>query len=84
MAENHVTIEGTTLELPDPFMVIATQNPIEMDGVFELPEAQRDRFQFKLTVDLPDREVEAELLDRFDSEPDLDRPPSIRSSTPPC
>ncbi|MWV40016.1 MoxR family ATPase [Natrialba sp. INN-245] len=71
MAENHVTIEGTTLELPDPFMVIATQNPIEMDGVFELPEAQRDRFQFKLTVDLPDRDVEAELLDRFDSDPNL-------------
>jgi MoxR-like ATPase len=53
-------------------MVVATQNPIEMEGVFELPEAQRDRFQFKLTVDLPDREEEAELLSRFDQDPTLD------------
>ncbi|WP_252699675.1 AAA family ATPase [Natronosalvus vescus] len=71
MQERQVTIEGETLELPTPFMVIATQNPIEMEGVFELPEAQRDRFQFKLTVDLPDRDDEAELIDRFDTEPQL-------------
>ena len=72
MQERHVTIEGETLELPTPFMVIATQNPIEMEGTFELPEAQRDRFQFKLTVDLPDRDVERELIHRFDADPDLD------------
>jgi len=71
MQEQTVTIEGETLALPDPFTVIATQNPIEMEGVFELPEAQRDRFQFKLTVDLPDRPVERELLDRFDADPGL-------------
>lgn len=71
MQERTVTIEGETLQLPQPFMVIATQNPIEMEGTFQLPEAQRDRFQFKLTVDLPDREVERELIDRFDEEPDL-------------
>jgi len=71
MQERHVTIEGNTLELPDPFMVIATQNPIEMEGTFELPEAQRDRFQVKLSVDLPDREEEGELLDRFDADPTL-------------
>jgi len=71
MQERTVTIEGETLSLPEPFMVIATQNPIEMEGTFELPEAQRDRFQLKLTVDLPDREDERELLDRFDSDPDL-------------
>lgn len=71
MQERHVTIEGETLALPDPFMVIATQNPIEMEGVFELPEAQRDRFQFKLTIDLPAREIERELLDRFDDAPEL-------------
>ena len=71
MQERTVTIEGETLALPDPFTVIATQNPIEMEGVFELPEAQRDRFQFKLTVDLPDRPVERELLDRFDADPGL-------------
>jgi MoxR-like ATPase len=72
MEENQTTIEGRTLPLPTPFMVVATQNPIEMEGVFELPEAQRDRFQFKLTVDLPSREAEAELFSRFDEEPALD------------
>ncbi|RQH02269.1 AAA family ATPase [Natrarchaeobius oligotrophus] len=71
MAERRVSIEGETLALPEPFMVIATQNPIEMEGVFELPEAQRDRFQFKLTIDLPDRDEEIELLDRFDDDPEL-------------
>ena len=71
MQERHVTIEGNTLVLPEPFMVVATQNPIEMEGVFELPEAQRDRFRFKLTVDLPDRVDERELLERFDDEPQL-------------
>jgi len=50
-------------------MVVATQNPIEMEGVFELPEAQRDRFQLKYVIDLPDRDDERELLDRFDSDP---------------
>jgi MoxR-like ATPase len=72
MEERQATIEGRTLSLPNPFMVVATQNPIEMEGVFQLPEAQRDRFQFKLTVDLPDREDEAELLSRFDRDPALD------------
>lgn len=71
MQEDHVTIEGETLALPEPFMVIATQNPIEMEGTFELPEAQRDRFQLKLTVDVPEREGEAELLDQFDDDPEL-------------
>ena len=71
MQEGTVTIEGDTLSLPSPFMVIATQNPIEMEGTFALPEAQRDRFQLKLTIDLPDRDVERQLLDRFDDQPDL-------------
>ncbi|TKR25478.1 AAA family ATPase [Natronomonas salsuginis] len=71
MQERTVTVEGETLELHEPFMVIATQNPIEMEGTFELPEAQRDRFQLKLTVDVPTRNEERELLDRFDEEPDL-------------
>lgn len=72
MQEGYTTIEGTTYSLPSPFMVIATQNPIEMEGTFPLPEAQRDRFQFKLNVDLPDREEELELLDRFGDNPDVD------------
>ena len=71
MEERSVTIEGETLSLPEPFMVVATQNPIEMEGVFELPEAQRDRFMFKLTIDLPERSHERELLDRFDDKPEL-------------
>ena len=71
MEERHVTIEGETLSLPDPFMIVATQNPIESEGVFPLPEAQRDRFQFKLTLELPDRADERELLDRFDDDPGL-------------
>ncbi|WP_049902690.1 AAA family ATPase [Halococcus agarilyticus] len=71
MQERRVTIGGETLALPKPFVLIATQNPIEMEGTFELPEAQRDRFQLKLTADLPDRDEEAKLLDRFDDDPDL-------------
>jgi MoxR-like ATPase len=71
MQERTVTIEGETLDLPDPFMVIATQNPIELEGTYPLPEAQRDRFMFKLHVGHPDRSEEADLLDRFDAEPDL-------------
>jgi MoxR-like ATPase len=71
MQEETVTVEGDTMDLPEPFMVIATQNPIEMEGTFELPEAQRDRFQLKLNVDVPDREEEGELLGRFDDDPEL-------------
>lgn len=71
MQEETVTIEGDTLQLPSPFMVVATQNPVEMEGTYELPEAQRDRFVQKLRVDLPDEENELELLDRFDENPIL-------------
>ena len=71
MQERNVTIEGETLPLPGPFMVVATQNPIELEGTFELPEAQRDRFQFKIDVGLPDRAEERGVLDRFDDEPEL-------------
>jgi len=71
MEESAVTIEGETLALPEPFIVIATQNPIEMEGTFELPEAQRDRFMLKLTVDVPDRDDERRIIDRFAAEPDL-------------
>ncbi|AGB17446.1 MoxR-like ATPase [Halovivax ruber XH-70] len=71
MQERQVSLEGDTLALPTPFMVVATQNPIEMEGVFELPEAQRDRFSFKLTVDLPDRSDERAIVDRFAADPTL-------------
>jgi len=71
MQEQRVTIGDQSLELPSPFIVIATQNPIEMEGTFELPEAQQDRFQFKLTIDLLERGDERALVDRFDDDPGL-------------
>jgi MoxR-like ATPase len=72
MQERQVTIEGETLTLPDPFLVIATQNPIEMEGTFELAEAQRDRFMLKYEIDIPTREQETALFERFNSDPQLD------------
>ncbi len=71
MQEEQVTIDGDEMELPTPFLVIATQNPIEMEGVFSLPEAQRDRFQLKVTVGTPERDDERAILDRFDENPGL-------------
>ncbi|ELZ31337.1 ATPase associated with various cellular activities AAA_3 [Halogeometricum pallidum JCM 14848] len=71
MQERHVTIGGQTLTLADPFMVVATQNPIEMEGTYELPEAQRDRFQLKYKMDLLEREDEREFLNRFHDNPGL-------------
>ena len=55
MAEGHVTIGGQRFDVPRPFLVLATQNPIESEGVYPLPEAQRDRFLMKITVDYPTR-----------------------------
>jgi MoxR-like ATPase len=64
MQENQVTIEGTTMPLPDPFIVIATQNPIEYEGTFPLPEAQLDRFLIKMPIGYPSRADEKEILKR--------------------
>jgi len=64
MDEGQVTVGGTTYELPEPFFVIATQNPIEQEGTFRLPEAQRDRFIVKTSIGYPDRGGELELIDR--------------------
>ena len=64
MQERHVTVFGTTHPLDDPFAVFATQNPIEMEGTYPLPEAQLDRFFFKLTVTMPDVADLAEILAR--------------------
>lgn len=63
MQEQQVTIEGKTLPLPEPFMVLATQNPIEQEGVYRLPEAQLDRFLFRVHVGYPDRQQEIDMLD---------------------
>jgi MoxR-like ATPase len=63
MQERNVTIDGQTHPLPSPFLILATQNPLEMAGTFPLPEAQLDRFLLKLSVGYPDRDAEGELLD---------------------
>jgi MoxR-like ATPase len=63
MQENQVTIEGDTLPLPQPFVVLATQNPVEQEGVYRLPEAQLDRFLFRVNVGYPDRSSEIDLLE---------------------
>jgi MoxR-like ATPase len=65
MAERHVTIGGQTFPMPDPFLVLATQNPIENEGVYPLPEAQRDRFLFKVVVGYPTLEEEREIVYRM-------------------
>ena len=64
MQENQVTIEGTTMPLPRPFMVLATQNPIEQEGVYRLPEAQLDRFLIRVLMGYPGRRHEVDLLRR--------------------
>src|SRR6478672_35099 len=62
MQENQVTIEGTTLPLPQPFMVLATQNPVEQEGVYRLPEAQLDRFLLRIEMGYPGPAREVEML----------------------
>ncbi len=66
MEERQVTIEGEAHPLPDPFIVVATQNPVEYEGTYPLPEAQLDRFLFKLQVGYPSFEQETEVLARHD------------------
>jgi MoxR-like ATPase len=64
MEERQVTVDGTTYLLPQPFMVLATQNPIEYEGTFPLPEAQLDRFMMRIRLGYPRREEEVTILDR--------------------
>src|SRR5882724_8481812 len=65
MQEHQVTIGDETHPLPDPFLVLATQNPIEQEGTYDLPEAQVDRFMLKLRIGYPSREEERQILDRM-------------------
>ena len=65
MQEKQVSIQGDTYELKRPFLVMATQNPIESEGTYKLPEAQVDRFVFKVLMDYPTKEEEIEIIDRF-------------------
>lgn len=77
MQERSVTVGGTTYPLPSPFLVMATQNPIEQEGTYPLPEAQLDRFFFKLIVRPPGREDLAEILERTTGSNDAAPQPSI-------
>ena len=73
MEEGHVSIEGETRALPDPFLVLATENPIELEGTFALPEAQLDRFLVRIRLGYPDRMDEARIARRYrDSAEPLD------------
>ncbi len=65
MQERQVTVEGTTRPLPRPFLVLATQNPVELEGTFPLPEAQVDRFLLRIAIGYPTQEEENNLLERF-------------------
>ncbi|HEY5700925.1 MAG TPA: AAA family ATPase, partial [Gammaproteobacteria bacterium] len=74
MQERQVSVDGVTRELPAPFMVAATLNPVEMEGTFPLPEAQLDRFLLRISMGYPTRAEESELLDRFRGQHD---PPEL-------
>ncbi len=63
MEEHQVTVDGNTYKLDEPFMVVATQNPIEMEGTYPLPEAQRDRFMARISMGYPDKDAEIEMLE---------------------
>lgn len=72
MQERQVSIDGVTTELPEPFMVMATLNPVEMEGTFPLPEAQLDRFMVRASLGYPERDEESSMLDRFKAGEKLD------------
>lgn len=77
MEEHQVTIDGQRLMLESPFMVIATQNPVESAGTFPLPEAQMDRFLMRLSMGLPDQEEEVLILERFGGEDPYEKLESV-------
>ncbi|GAA2241432.1 MoxR family ATPase [Rarobacter faecitabidus] len=72
MAERQVTVDGETYPLPGPFLVVATQNPLEMEGTYPLPEAQRDRFMARLDVGYPSYEAELQMLEQREAGDPLD------------
>jgi MoxR-like ATPase len=81
MQEAQVTIGGITYELPQPFMVLATQNPIEQEGTYPLPEAQVDRFMLKCKIDYPSRDDERRIMARFTRKHNLTVSPAIDAKT---
>jgi MoxR-like ATPase len=81
MEERHVTVDGTTHLLESPFMVIATQNPVEMEGTYPLPEAQRDRFTARISIGYPTATAEMEMLDTHGSSSPLDQLKPVATAT---
>jgi len=79
MQERQVTVDGNTMPLPRPFLVLATQNPIELEGTFPLPEAQIDRFLLKIKLGYPSEDEENEILLRFEQEDPLESLPAVTS-----
>lgn len=77
MQERQVTIGETTFKLEDPFLVLATQNPIEQEGTYPLPEAQVDRFMLKLKITYPSKEEETQILERFTTGKEIDVTPVV-------
>lgn len=80
MAEHQVTVDGATYQLPEPFLVIATQNPIEMDGTYPLPEAQRDRFMARISMGYPDAAAELRMLREHSAADPLERLVAVAST----
>lgn len=77
MQEKQITVDGTTYKLPQPFMVLATQNPIEYEGTFPLPEAQLDRFTFRISMGYPSFAEEKKILSTFKAQSPLDSLESV-------
>ncbi|MFT7669399.1 MAG: MoxR-like ATPase [Planctomycetota bacterium] len=77
MQERSATVDGNSHELPDPFVVFATQNPLEHEGTYPLPEAQLDRFLFKVILDYPEKEVETRLLSEVHARPTTAAPSEL-------
>ena len=80
MGEHQITVDDTTIQLPSPFLVLATQNPIELEGTFPLPEAQLDRFLIRLQLGYPGEEEEEEILSRFQSEDPINTLTAVTSA----
>jgi MoxR-like ATPase len=81
MEERQVTVDGSTYPLELPFMVVATQNPVEMEGTYPLPEAQRDRFTARISIGYPDKDAELEMLDTHGSSDPLDKLEPVAHAT---
>lgn len=79
MQERQVSVEGVSYELPRPFMVIATQNPLEFQGTYPLPEAQLDRFTVRISLSYPDRKIEEEVLELVNRFGPIERTLNVRT-----